>query len=112
MYYLNKVIGFATSPVFIAIIGGLAALLCVWMKRPRVAKWIGGIAVAWLWLWATPFMTWIVGASLEREFLDDGRVQMVETFPAADVIVLLGGGIGAPTNMSTYAEIAAGADRV
>lgn len=112
MYYLNKVVGFVTSPVFIAVLGGFAALLCVRVKRPRLAKMIGVFAVVWLWFWATPIATWIVGAPLEREFLANGRVPAVETFPSADVIVLLGGGIGAPTNMSAYAEMAAGADRV
>ncbi len=57
-------------------------------------------------------MTWVVGAPLEREFLVDGRVPMVETFPEADAIILLGGGMGAETNLSQYAEMSAGADRV
>ena len=36
----------------------------------------------------------------------------VETFPEADAIILLGGGMGADTNLSSYAEMASGADRV
>ena len=57
-------------------------------------------------------MTWVVGVPLEREFLVDGRVPMVESFPEADVIVLLGGSMGIETNMSSYAEMATSADRV
>ena len=57
-------------------------------------------------------MTWIVGVPLEREFLVDGRVPMVESFPEADVIVLLGGSMGIETNTSSYAEMATSADRV
>lgn len=57
-------------------------------------------------------MTWIVGYPLEREFLADGRVPKVETYPVAEAIVLLGGGIGINTNMSDYAEMATGADRI
>ena len=57
-------------------------------------------------------MTWVVGVPLESEFLVDGRVPMVESFPEADVIVLLGGSMGIETNTSSYAEMATSADRV
>jgi uncharacterized SAM-binding protein YcdF (DUF218 family) len=77
-----------------------------------MVKWIGGLTVAWLWLWMTPIMTWVVGVPLEREFFVDGRVPTVETFPAADAIILLGGGMGADTNHNSYAEMSSGADRV
>jgi len=87
-------------------------LLCARFKRRRIAKWLGWLTVAWLWLWMTPIMTWVVGVPLEREFLADGRVPMVETFPEADAIILLGGGMGADTNRNSYAEMLAGADRV
>ena len=100
------------SPVGLAIIGGAGALICARLKRQRVAKWLGWLTVAWLWLWMTPIMTWIVGVPLEREFLVDGRVPMVESFPEADVIVLLGGSMGIETNTSSYAEMATSADRV
>ena len=111
MYYLNKIVGFVISPIGIAIVGGLAALLCAWRRR-RLAKWFGWAAVVWLYLLMTPLMTWIVGVPLEREFLVDGRVPAVETFPAADAIVLLGGSMAIETNLSSYAEMAASADRV
>ncbi len=42
----------------------------------------------------------------------DGKVPMVESFPEADVIVLLGGSMGIETNTSSYAEMATSADRV
>lgn len=112
MYYLNKTVGFVISPIGIAIFGGLVALLCSMFKRQRMAKWLGWLTVAWLWLWMTPIMTWVVGVPLEREFLVDGRVPMVESFPEADVIVLLGGSMGIETNTSSYAEMATSADRV
>ena len=112
MYYINKIIGCVVSPVGLAIIGGAGALICVRLKRQRVAKWLGWAAFVWLWLWMTPIMTWIVGAPLEREFLVDGRVPTVETFPEADAIILLGGGMGADTNHNSYAEMSSGADRV
>ena len=112
MYYINKIVGFLVSPIGGAIAGGIVAVVCARLGRKRMAQWIGGLTVAWLWLWMTPIMTWVVGVPFEREFLVDGRVPMVETFPEADAIILLGGGMGADTNHNSYAEMSAGADRV
>ena len=112
MYYINKIVGFLVSPIGGAIAGGVIAVVCARLGRKRLATWIGVITVAWLWLWMTPIMTWVVGVPLEREFLVDGRVPMVESFPEADAIVLLGGSMGIETNMSSYAEMATSADRV
>ena len=112
MYYLNKIIGFLISPIGIAIVGLVIAVVCVWLKRVRLARWIGGVTVVWLWLWMTPFMTRFVGAPLEQEFLICGRVPAVESFPEADAIVVLGGSMGSDTNLSGYAEMSTSADRV
>ena len=112
MYYINKIVGFLVSPIGGAIAGGVIAVVCARLGRKRLAKWIGGLTVAWLWLWMMPIMIWVVGVPLEREFLVDGKVPMVETFPEADAIVLLGGSMGAETNLSSYAEMWSGADRV
>jgi uncharacterized SAM-binding protein YcdF (DUF218 family) len=112
MYYINKIVGFLVSPIGGAIAGGVIAAVCARLGRKRLAKWIGVITVAWLWLWMTPIMTWVVGVPLEREFLVDGKVPAVEAFPEADAIVLLGGSMGVDTNLNQYAEMAASADRV
>ena len=112
MYYINKIVGFLVSPIGGAIAGGVIAVVCARLGRKRLAKWIGALTVAWLWLWMMPIMTWVVGVPLEREFLVDGKVPLVESFPEADAIVLLGGSMGAETNLSSYAEMWSGADRV
>ena len=112
MYYINKIVGFLVSPIGGAIAGGVIAAVCARLGRKRMAKWIGGFTVAWLWLWMMPIMTWVVGVPLERVFLVDGKVPLVESFPEADAIVLLGGSMGIETNMSSYAEMATSADRV
>jgi len=112
MYYLNKVVGAVTNPLLLVIlcatVGGAFAV--------RGRRWLGvtliGCAVFWLWLCATPIMTLLVGVPLECEFLDCGRVPKVENFPAADAIVLLGGGMRADPNFSPYGEMSAHADRV
>ena len=112
MYYINKIVGFLVSPIGGVIAGGVIAVVCARLGRKRLAKWIGWLTVAWLWLWMTPIMTWVVGVPLEREFLVDGKVPLVESFPEADAIVLLGGSMGIETNLSSYAEMWSGADRV
>lgn len=112
MYYINKIVGFLVSPIGGAIAGGVLAVVCARLGRKRLAKWLGGLTVAWLWLWMTPIMTWVVGVPLEREFLVNGRVPPVESFPKADAIVLLGGSMGIETNLSSYAEMWTSADRV
>lgn len=112
MYYINKIVGFLVSPIGGVIAGGVVAVVCARLGRKRMAKWIGGFTVAWLWLWMMPIMTWVVGVPLEREFLVDGKVPLVESFPEADAIVLLGGSMGIETNLSSYAEMWSGADRV
>lgn len=112
MYCINKIVGFLVSPIGIAIFGSLLALLCAKRERRCAAKWLGVLTITWLWLWMTPVMTWVVGVPLEREFLVDGRVPMVESFPEADAIVLLGGSMGIETNLSQYAEMWPSADRV
>lgn len=112
MYCINKIVGFVVSPTGCAIAGLLCALVSSLLGRKRATKWVGVLTITWLWLWMTPIMTWVVGVPLEREFLVDGRVPMVESFPEADAIVLLGGSMGVETNLSQYAEMWTSADRV
>ena len=112
MYYINKIVGFLVSPIGGVIAGGVVEVVCARLGRKRMAKWIGGLTVVWLWLWMTPIMTWVVGVPLEREFLICGRVPVVESFPEADAIVVLGGSMGSDTNVSGYAEMWTSADRV
>jgi len=112
MYYINKFVGFVVSPIGVAIICGMVAMLLTWRKRLCAAKWLGMLTAVWLWLWMTPIMVWVVGVPLEREFLVSGRVPLVESLPEADAIVLLGGSMGIETNVNSYAEMATSADRV
>lgn len=112
MYCINKIVGFLVSPIGIAIFGGVIAFLCTKREHRRVAKWIGWLAVIWLWLWMTPIMTWLVGVPLEREFLVGGKVPLVQSFPKVDAVVLLGGSMGIEKELSSYAEMWGSADRV
>ena len=112
MFYLNKVVGAITNPLLLVILSATVGVVFALRGRKRLGFTLIGCAVVWLWLCATPIMTLLVGVPLESEFLDYGRVPKVETFPAADAIVLLGGGMGADVNFSPYGEMSARADRV
>lgn len=112
MYVLNKIVGWCVSPVGLALVGFALALLLRAVRRGRLARGAFALSLAWLWIWSTPLMGRIVGATLEAEFLSDGKVPTVESFPNADVILVLGGGMGSETNILPYAEMWTSADRV
>ena len=106
MFYVNKVIWGLMNPTIVLPVMIAAVILLARRRRLAVA------GVALLWLWMTPLVTRMLGVPLEREWLVDGRVPAAESFPAADAIVLLGGGMGAATNLNGHAEMWASADRV
>lgn len=112
MYYLNKVVGMLTSPLALALVLAFIGFILVWMDKKWAGLWIIGGVIAWLWIWSMPIMRWLIGMPLEYEFLVDGRVPEVERFAEADIIVLLGGGMGREPSLSPYAEMSSNADRV
>ena len=112
MYTLNKILGYLISPAGFGIALVAAAVLARLFGRRRLAGGAVVLAFANFWVWSTPWMTKWIGASLEAEFLVDGKVQTAESLPQVDAIVLHGGGMGIDTNISPYAEMWLGADRV
>ena len=112
MYSINKIIGYLISPVGFGMTLVAAAVLARVLSRRRLAGGAVLLALANFWVWSTPWMTQRMGVALEAEFLIDGRVPEVESFPQADAIVLHGGAMGVATNISPYAEMWTSADRV
>jgi len=113
IYYLNKIVGFFLSPLMIGVLGlvlGLALRRFAWRKTGLAALVLSG---AWLWFWSTGATGWMLASCLEGPWLGaDGRVKTVESYPSADLIVCLSGGMSANTNFSPYGELHFGADRV
>ncbi len=109
MYILNKIVGTVLSPLGLPIL----ALLCagawaLWKKRWKACTITLFVCVAWLWVWSTGVWSRVVGLPLER-----GWTQMrAETLPAADAIVLLGGGMTANPAAYPYPDMHGAADRV
>jgi len=85
-------------------------LVLVGLALRRRKLGVGCIAAGALWLWtmSTPAMYSVLGMSLERDY----PPTRVETLPAADAIVVLGGGVSGNTNTCPYAELSMAADRV
>ena len=112
MYVLNKIVAYFVSPVGLSVALTLAAAVARMRGARRLAHWALALVLVHLWLWSTPWMMQYVGAPLEAEFLVEGRMPAVESLPAAEAIVLHGGGMGNATNIGYQAEMWTSADRV
>ena len=108
MYLLNKIVGGLLNPLVIGMALAIVGGLCLWRNWRKTGFGLLIGAVAWLWLWSTPVMYRWMGGALESEW----PVVKAEDAPKTDAIVLLGGGMGANTNVYPYAEMWNGADRV
>ena len=106
MFYLNKIIGVMMSPTVMGLVV-LAALVLFRAKRRYLWTVLG---LLWFWMSAIPGR--ILGLPLEREWLVDGEIPTAESFPTADAIVCLGGGMAAAMNKVHGVNMFPGADRV
>ena len=111
MYWLNKIVWFLLNPMTLTILGaavGMSLFAC----RGRRARLLGGIlaavSLAALWFISSRGGVLLLGLPLERPYLAS---QDVASLPAADAIVVLGGGI-CKTERMTYPDMFEGADRV
>ena len=108
MFSLNKIVVALTNPIVMVLALLLVVMVLGVLGRKKLALTLTGITAIMLWLCSTPMMYRCIGGGLEREW----PIVLVESMPKADAIVLLGGGIGANTNVYPYAEMYQGADRV
>lgn len=77
-------------PPFLQLLMLLAALL-IWRRRPRLARWLTGLAIVSLWLLSTPFLANSLLESLEtrHDFLTPDQVGETD----AQAIVILAAGV-------------------
>lgn len=95
------------ATVFATPLGSALVLALLGLAFNR--RWVVFLAIAWLWLWSTPWAAHKLAWSLEsRTPLSTARA-----LPAADAIVLLGGALG-PTvpNWRAQANLSAAGDRL
>ena len=91
MVTLTKFIGWLVSPLPLAVVGGLLALVLVWRGWRRAGGWLGALCLAALWGASTPWLAWALTERLERQY----PPLAVEATPRADAAVVLGGAVSA-----------------
>lgn len=105
---LDKALTLLALPLGVAVGAGLLALAASALGRRRAAVVLTAFAVVWLWGWSTPLPTGAIVGPLA----DPYPVRRIETLPAADAIVLLGGGIKPPGGDMVYPDLRDSADRI
>lgn len=104
---LMKFATWLLSPLAIGMFLVLAGIFFWWREwRKTAASCLFG-AIAWLWVWGSPWFSILLGVPLEN-YCPPGDVK---TLPRSDAIVVLGGGIGAPTKYTPDPELFPAADR-
>lgn len=103
---INKVVGFLTNPMILAIIIIGVGLLFILLKKRRRAIITICLVLLWLWFWSMPITGEWLALPLEREY----PVQLAEDMPEADAIVVMGGGVWGSEEYP-YATLKDGADR-
>jgi len=108
MLYLDKLLSQLAYPLGASLVLGSLALVLMLLGRVRAALLSLAIGILWLALWSMPMVSDRLRLSLEGRFVQQG----VQTLPAADAAVVLGGAIrGAPPDWS-YPDLGRAADRV
>jgi uncharacterized SAM-binding protein YcdF (DUF218 family) len=105
---INHFITGLVNPYCVVLIGIFAGALLAWRRWRRTAVAVTLAALAWAWVWSSGWMVWVMGRGLERDF----PFVEVASFPEADAIIVLGGGMTINTNDYNRAEMWAAADRV
>lgn len=108
MYHLNKLVDGAINPLTLGIFAIMLAAILVAYRWRRSGCIILCSAVAWLWLWGTPFFANWLGSHLESHW----QAATAESVEKADAIVLLGGGMIDKKGDLPYPDIISAADRV
>lgn len=93
------------------LLGGCGVLLTFSSRRERrrMASIVTGIALAWLWLWSTPWVSDALCGAIEAQA---GPRDLVAVAPAP-VIVVLGGGVSGPRPpLRPDPDLGASADRM
>ena len=117
MYWLNKIIWVIANPAAIGCLilcVGFVLLLRSNDKRipgRRFSIWMIGFSVVWFYMWATALFSRIIGGTLEKEYLGNGKWPGVADFPVCDVIADMGGGVGANSDQSKHVYLNSSADR-
>lgn len=108
MFVIHQIVGVLSDPAFASLFALAVGLLFV---RRRWGRILLALDLAVTWICAMPATTELLARWIERDYYP---VRDVRELPAADAIVALGGGVGAPPKGSDwpYSDLKDGADRV
>ena len=108
MLFLGKFLTWLASPLVMGVVMGWLAWRAAFQKRRRQSVGWLMLALIWLLVWTSPrFYAWF-GGSLEDLYPQ----QLAEELPAADAIVLLGGGMNASRALRDRPDMNSAADRL
>jgi uncharacterized SAM-binding protein YcdF (DUF218 family) len=108
MLYLDKLLAQLAYPLGLSLGLAVLALALLVVGRYRLALAALSIGILWLGLWSMPIASERLRLSLESRFAQES----VAALPAADAVVVLGGGIkGAPPDWP-YSDLGRASDRV
>ncbi len=111
MNVIHKIVTFGLSPLTWTFLFVVLALVFVIRNRKRLALVFLSVALAWTYLWSMPAFGRLLGLPLERAY----PPLTADETPSADLIVILGGGMGAKPvvwDLSYPPDMNIGADRV
>lgn len=108
VYHLSKLLTRLASPLPIALLLLLVAFVLLARGRTRTARCWLGAGLGLLWIASTPVVSFHAVHSLEAPF---PAVAIADT-PAADAIVLLGGGLSPPRAPHQRIELNEAVDRI
>ena len=109
LFELAKFAGWLLSPLSVALLGGLLALLLVWLGRRRLGLALAALCLAMLWLFSTPWLAGTLAEHLESQY----PPVAVEATPSADAILVLGGAVvAANPPLQPHLSLKNAADRV
>jgi uncharacterized SAM-binding protein YcdF (DUF218 family) len=89
-------------------LGLMLAALLYWRGWRRTALATAAASFGWLWLWSMPITSRVLNQNLQAEYPGLRAGQM----PAAEAIVVLGGGFAAPNATRPYPDLSDAGDRV
>jgi uncharacterized SAM-binding protein YcdF (DUF218 family) len=104
----DKVLSVLAFPLGMALSGLLVAVVLLAFRLRRMALAVMVIMAGMLWAASMPMTAQFLLATLERQH----PAQRVETYPTADIVVVLGGGLGMPDDQNPYADFGEGSDRI
>lgn len=108
MYYINKLIDGFVNPFAIGVMLLVLAGILFARGRKKLGGGLLGAGLVWFYFWSTPFVASLIGYSIESQW----PPQKAQNVQEADVIVLLGGGMGACPDKVPYPTLYGAADRV